>query len=105
MDTITDRSIEDVLAEAQGFLDKNFWAFARVSLTELYARGHRPAFIAQQLGDVCGNLGDLTEAIDWHRKAIAHQPRLYQAHEHLIFNLDAQASTTEAEAKHARRMW
>ena len=94
-----------LLAEAQGYLDKGMWRFARTTLETLYAGGHRPAFTAQQLGAVCANDGFIQDGIRWHRQAIALEPRLYRSHENMIFLLDACAETTTADATAARRAW
>lgn len=92
-------------AEAQAYCDKGQWSHAQTCLEELYAKGHRPAFTALQLGDVCTKLGSHQEAIRWHRQAIALEPNSYRSHENLIFILDAQAETTNEDAKAARLAW
>jgi hypothetical protein len=96
----------DALAEeAQGLLDHGLWAFARTKLEQLYALGHKPAMTAQHIGDVCQMQGETTAAIKWLRRALAVDPRMIQAQEHLIFMLDAQPETTDAEATAERRAW
>lgn len=94
-----------LVAEAQGFCDKGMWPQARVALGELYAKGHRQALTAQQIGDVEANMGHHDDAIRWHRQAVAIEPRMFRSYENLIFMLDARSSTTEDMATAARRDW
>lgn len=97
--------VSALLAKAHDQCDKGLWPQARLSLEDLYRCGHRPGFIAQQLGDVCGNEGDNDDSIAWHRKAIAHDPTRYRSYENLIFMLDARSDTTLASATAARQAW
>mgnify|MGYP001596765966 CR=1 FL=1 len=94
-----------LLAEAQAHCDKGWWREARVALGTLYEKGHRPAFTAQQIGDVEAALSHYDDAIRWHQQAITIEPRSYRSHEILIFLQDARATTTEAQASAARRLW
>lgn len=103
MDATAD--LTGLLAEAQGYCDKGYWREARTALGALYALGHRPAFTAQQIGDVEAAMSHYDEAIQWHQQAIAMEPRSYRSHEILIFMQDARATTTEAQATAARHSW
>lgn len=105
MDTSTDTALAALVEDAQLYCDKGLWTFARRSLEELFEKGHRPAFTARQLGDVCAAEGYPQQSIKWHRQAIALEPASYKSYENLIFTLDAQATTTEAEATAARVAW
>lgn len=97
--------IPALVTQAQEYCDKSMWPFARQTLEKLFALGHDAAKTAQHLGDVCGAEGDATEAIMWHRRALDIDPQRYPSQEHLIFLLDAQQDTTEADAWQVRRDW
>lgn len=97
--------ITALIADATKWINKGQWPFAKAALDELWARHYRPAYTAAHIGHVCMNLADVAGAIKWHREALSLDPQLIEAQERLIFMLDAQPETTEAEALAERHNW
>jgi len=72
---------------------------------QLWTRGFKLDMTAMHLGDAYMNEGDAENGMKWHRQALELNPKLYPAQEHLIFMVDAQAETTEADAIAVRQDW
>ncbi len=68
-------------------------------------REYKTAQTALALGNVYMNTCQHPLAIEWFRRAIVLNPQCEDAHTNLIFLLDAQLDTTEADASAARRAW
>jgi len=94
-----------LIAEAEKYGGMSQWPLAQEMLLKLWARGFRRDMTAMHLGDAYMNDGDYQKAVHWHRKALGLNGNLYPAQEHLIFLVDAQLETTEAEARAVRRDW
>lgn len=106
MDTTIDQTaIDRLVLEAAQWAQQGQWPKTREVLLQIYALGYKPGMTAQHIGDAWMNEGQNLEAIRWHRTALDHDPRLYQAQEHLIFLLDAQQESTDADTYAERRNW
>lgn len=95
-------SDDDLVVRAQDARTNDQWSLAYQALAELYRR-HPAATTAQDLGQTCCELGRWDEAIQWFRTCLMLDPTNAHANEHLIFLIDAQPHTTEAEAQRERR--
>src|SRR4029077_9396499 len=106
-DPFPDATPEDkrLIAEAEKYGAMAQWPLAREALLRVFARGFRRDMTAMKLGDAFMNDGEYPDAIKWHRKALGLNEHLYLAQEHLIFLVDAQVGTTDAEAHAVRRDW
>lgn len=103
--SVSDLSIQELQAAAQLACDQEQWTLGRHYLTALYDRGYDPAKIASDLGHLNTDDGRPQEALAWYRRALALDPSRATDYEHLIFILDAQPETTDAEATAERRRY
>lgn len=98
-------TIPELQQHAQEACDQQHWGLAETYLRQLFDRGHALAQTAHHLGRVAMDDGRPQEAIRWFRICLEHDPARRDAHEYLIFLLDAQPSTSDAEAHAERRRY
>lgn len=81
------------------------WSQALPVLEQLWAAHYEPDLTASALGLAYMNTCQVPEAIQWYRTALALNPRLISAQQNLIFLVDMQPETTEADATRERHGW
>lgn len=103
--SVSDLSLDELKTAAQLACDQEQWDFGKHYLLELLARGHEPAQTCANLGRLHADAGTPHESLAWYRKALDLDPTRRGDHDHLIFLLDAQPETTDAEAIAERRRY
>jgi predicted O-linked N-acetylglucosamine transferase (SPINDLY family) len=105
LEPLSETSAQLLIRDAEKYATIGQWALARAALGKLWEHQYKPDMTAMHLGDACMAEGDPKGAMYWHLEALTLNDKLYPAQEHLIFLVDAQPDTTEADAIAVRRDW
>lgn len=95
---------DELHREARIACDNRQWGLARAYFTRLFDQTPTAA-LARDLAAVEMEAGDHHGAIDWYRVALFLNPDDANAHEHLIFLLDAQVESADALANAERQRY